>query len=106
MEYAMKSGKRAAAYGAVFAACLFAATLPAAPTPSPALLVVVKDEHKLAIVDPATNKVVTTVPCGRDPHEVVIADDGKTAYVSNFAPFVIEEGPGRSITIIDIAAQK
>src|SRR5262249_32673836 len=102
----MKSVKTSAVCTILFALSFFAANVPAAPTPSPALLVVIKDEHKLAIVDPATNQIVTTVPGGRYPHAVVASDDGKTAYVSDFAPFVIEEGPGRYITMIDLPSQK
>ena len=45
-------------------------------TPRPALLVLDKDDSKLAIVDPASLKVVARVPAGDDPHEVVVSDDG------------------------------
>ena len=50
----------------------------------PTLLVLSKRDHTLAIVDPATLKVLTRVPVGEDPHEVIASADGSTAYVSNY----------------------
>ena len=55
-----------------------------APTRQPTLLVLSKKAHTLAIVDPATLKVLATVPVGNDPHEVIASADGATAYVSNY----------------------
>jgi YVTN family beta-propeller protein len=70
-------------------------------TPSPALLVLSKQDHTLAIVDPATLHVIVRVPVGDDPHEVVASSDGRTAYVSNY-------GFGRfhTLTVIDLDGQK
>ena len=50
---------------------LIAALPTVAQTPSPALLVLEKEDSALAIVDPQTLKVVGRVPSGPDPHEVV-----------------------------------
>jgi DNA-binding beta-propeller fold protein YncE len=49
-----------------------------------ALLVVTKQSHALAIVDGHTLEKVATIPIGDDPHEVVVAPDGRTAYVTNY----------------------
>jgi YVTN family beta-propeller protein len=70
-------------------------------TPSPALLVLSKQEHTMAIVDPATLKVLARVPVGDDPHEIVASADGRMAYVSNY-------GFGRfhTITVLDLLRQK
>lgn len=70
-------------------------------TPSPALLVLSKQDHTLAIVDPTTLRVIARVPVGEDPHEVAASSDGRTAYVSNY-------GFGRfhTITVIDLDNQK
>jgi len=46
------------------------------------LLALSKADHTLAIVDPATLKVIAKMPVGSDPHEVIASADGKTAYVS------------------------
>lgn len=71
------------------------------PTPSHALLILSKQNHTLAIVDPATLRVVARVPVGEDPHEVIASADGRTAYVSNY-------GFGRyhTLAVIDLVQQK
>jgi YVTN family beta-propeller protein len=64
------------------AATLYAQTNPTQGNAS--LLVLSKHDHTLAIVDPATFKVIARVPVGNDPHEVIASADGSTAYVSNY----------------------
>jgi DNA-binding beta-propeller fold protein YncE len=71
------------------------------PTPSPALLVLSKTDHALAIVDPSNMSVVAKVPVGNDPHEVAATDDGKTAYVTNYGG-----GAYNTISPVDLVAQK
>ena len=70
-------------------------------TPKRALLAISKTDHTLAIVDPASLKIVSKIPVGEDPHELVASTDGKTAYVCIY-------GGGRlhEINIIDLVAQK
>jgi YVTN family beta-propeller protein len=82
-------------------ACATAAALWAASTPSPALLVLAKQDHTLAIVDPATLKVVAKIPAGSDPHEVIASADGRLAYISNY-------GFGRynTISVANLVTQK
>jgi YVTN family beta-propeller protein len=76
-----------------------------APTPSPALLVLEKEQNTLVIVDPATLTIVARIPAGDDPHEVAVSDDGRTAWVTNYRGR--NGGPGGStITPIDLVAQK
>ena len=65
------------------------------------LLALSKRNHTLAIVDPATLKVIATVPVGEDPHEVIASSDGKTAYVSIYGG-----GSLHTINVIDLVAQK
>jgi YVTN family beta-propeller protein len=48
------------------------------------LLVLSKQDHTLAMVDPATLQVIAKAPVGEDPHEVITSTDGSTAYVSNY----------------------
>jgi len=74
----------------------------AADTPSPALLVLNK-EGSLAIVDPASRKVVATVRTGNMPHEAAASSDGKLAFVSNYGD---GSNPGNTLSVIDLAAQK
>lgn len=86
----------------LLAAMPFAALLVAAQTtPSPALLILSKTDHALAIVDPSSLQVVGRVPVGDDPHEIVASSDGKTAYVSNYG-----FGAFHTITPIDLVAQR
>jgi YVTN family beta-propeller protein len=70
-------------------------------TPSPALLVLAKTDHTLAIVDPTTLQVVARVPSGPDPHEVVASTDGKFAYISNYGG-----GAYNTVTVVDLLAHK
>jgi YVTN family beta-propeller protein len=69
-------------------------------TPKAALLALSKQDHTLAIVDPADLHIVTTVPVGDDPHEVIASADGKTAYVSNYG-----FGAFHTLTPIDLLGQ-
>lgn len=73
----------------------------AQPTPKTALLALSKQDHTLAIIDPADLRVVATVPVGDDPHEVIASADGKTAYVSNYG-----FGAFHTLSVIDLVGQK
>src|SRR5580698_9836534 len=75
--------------------------LRAQSTPKEALLILAKKDQTLSIVDPATLKVVTRVPVGKDPHEVIASTDGKTAYVSNYGG-----GAYNTLAVVDLTAQK
>jgi len=101
----------------IFASCsmkviraVFALTLPvlanltpAQPqTPSPALLVLNKEDSTLSIVDPTTLKTVAQIPTGEAPHEIAASDDGKFAFVANYGA----RTAGKTISVIDLAAQK
>jgi YVTN family beta-propeller protein len=81
---------------------LLTTTLIAAETPSPALLVLNKADKALAIVDPASGKVVARVSVGEGPHEVTASTDGKFAFVGNYG----QQTPGNTISVIDLASQK
>ncbi len=71
------------------------------PTPARALLALSKTDHVLAIVDPATLKVIARIPVGSDPHEVIASEDGKTAYVTIYGGGSLHE-----INIVDLVGQK
>src|SRR5260370_3529673 len=71
--------------GAIVIASLFAGGLLAAQSTSQtSLLILSKRGHTLATVDPSSLKVLSRVPVGDDPHEVIASADGRTAYVSNY----------------------
>ncbi len=84
---------------ALFSIC--SARLKGAETPSTALLALAKTDHTLAIVDPATLKVVGRVPSGPDPHEVIASSDGALAYISNYGG-----GAYNTITVVDLVRQE
>jgi YVTN family beta-propeller protein len=74
------------------------ANVAAAQTPSAArLLVLLRNASALAIVDPASGKVLGRVPVGRDPHEVAVTPDGRMAFVAS---------PSEGISVIDVPSMK
>jgi DNA-binding beta-propeller fold protein YncE len=66
-----------------------------------ALLILSKQDHTLAIVDPITLQIVAKTPVGEDPHEVIASSDGATAYVSNYGG-----GAYNTLAVIDLVAHK
>jgi YVTN family beta-propeller protein len=82
---------------------VFAPVLSVAQVPSPALLVLEKNDKMLAIVDPATLKVTGRIPAGEDPHEIVASEDGKFAYISNYGAF---QNPQHSLSVANLSQQK
>jgi DNA-binding beta-propeller fold protein YncE len=65
------------------------------------LLALSKTDRTLAIVDPASLKVLGKVPVGSDPHEVIASTDGKTAYVTIYGGGSLHE-----INVIDLVGKK
>src|SRR5580700_7737451 len=82
--------------------CLLLIAVAAAQTPATALLVLNKEDANLAIVDPATRKVVGRVPTGEGPHELTVSADGKFAFIGNYGG----REPGSTLSVIDLTAQK
>jgi YVTN family beta-propeller protein len=80
---------------------LIALVLTAICAQAATLLVLNKEDATLAIVDPASGKVLGRVPTGEGPHEV--ATDGKLAFVGNYGT---GPAPGKSISVIDLASKK
>ncbi len=73
-------------------------------TPKESLLILSKHDHTLAIVDPASLKVLGKIPIGDDPHEVIASSDGKTAYISNYGGG--GSGALHTLAVVDLIAQK
>lgn len=74
------------------------------------LLVAVKSDFKLALVDPATNKVIAKVPTDQGPHEIAVTPDHRLAYVSNYGVYEVfltgnqtHDKTGNTVTIVDLA---
>jgi YVTN family beta-propeller protein len=75
--------------------------LSAEQTPHESLIVLSKQDHTLAIVDPGNLHVVARVSVGDDPHEVIASSDGHSAYVSNYG-----FGQFHTLTKVDLIGQK
>ncbi|HWB93773.1 MAG TPA: cytochrome D1 domain-containing protein, partial [Puia sp.] len=60
-----------------------------------------KTDHTLAIVDPATLKVLARIPVGEDPHEVIASADGTRAFVSIYGGGSLHE-----LDVLDLVARK
>jgi len=69
-----------------------------AQIPSPALLVLEKNDKSMAIVDPSTLKVVGRVPAGEDPHEIVASDEESMPTSRTMAPSRTHSTRSRSLT--------
>jgi len=85
----------------ILSALLGASPMAAQSTPATALLVLAKRDQTLAIVDPTSLQVVTKLPAGPDPHEVIASTDGKMAFISNYGG-----GAYNTISVVDLGAQK
>src|SRR5258706_7201450 len=89
-----------------WALALIAAALSSAPRvqgTGPRLVVLNKEDATLVTVDPATGKILGTVPTGEGPHEVTVSADGKTAFVGNYGS---AQAPGSTISVVDLGAMK
>lgn len=93
----------------VYLATMFLAPRAKAET----LVVVCKSDFQVALVDPATEKVLVKLPTGRGPHEVAVSPDGRTAYVSNFGRYSVypagdmdHDKASNTITAIDLIDRK
>jgi YVTN family beta-propeller protein len=87
--------------GAVCAVLLLVGLL-RAQAPGGALLVLNKSEATLAVIDPASGKLIGQAPTGDGPHEVAVSADGRLAFVTNYG----SRAPGNTLSVIDIASRK
>lgn len=89
------------------AAALFLALFAALQVPvrgqGPRLVVLNKEDATLVTVDPASGKVLGTVPTGEGPHEVAVSADGRLAFVGNYGG---AQTPGSTISVVDLSTMK
>ncbi|MFZ0805016.1 MAG: YncE family protein [Candidatus Sulfotelmatobacter sp.] len=97
------SARGIVAFAAAWLIAISWAPRASAQSASGMLLVLEKDDRMLAIVDPASMKVVGRVATGEDPHEVVASEDGRFAYISNYGAF---RNPQHTISVVDLAERK
>ncbi|MGA1988481.1 MAG: YncE family protein [Candidatus Sulfotelmatobacter sp.] len=84
-------------------ALTFLASTAFAQAPSATLLALSKDDHTVAMVDPATLQVLARIPSGPDPHEIIASDDGKLAFISNYGG---SDSTLNTISVVDLVARK
>ena len=96
-------GSRSLAMTMVVLSLAMASRAPSAQRASARLLVLNKEDANLAIVDPVSGNVLGRVPVGLGPHELVTSTDGTLAFASNYGT---GPAPGRTISMIDLAAMK
>jgi YVTN family beta-propeller protein len=68
------------------------------------LLVVDAADDAVALVDPVTLRVDTTLTVGERPRAIAVSADGRFAYVSNYGS--PDEEPGRSISVVDVPGRR
>jgi YVTN family beta-propeller protein len=85
------------------AVSLAAALLLSFPASAATLLVGNKAEATVSLIDLPSGKVVATLPTGVGPHELAVSPDGRTALVADYGT---GPRPGRTLTVIDVAAAK
>lgn len=67
------------------------------------VLVSLSGENKIALIDPADGRRITTFPAN-GPHEITVADEGRRAYVANSGSGP-NGTPGEQVTAIDLATR-
>ena len=102
---------RRTSYRFIFSVVLAAGSvgLVVAAAQADTLLVAVKSDFKLALVDPATNKVIAKVPTDQGPHEIAVTPDHRFAYVSNYGVYEVfppgnqtHDKTGDTVTVVDL----
>ena len=79
----------------------------AAPEPEPRFLVLQKLGNSVAFYT-LDGELSSTIPVGKNPHEMILSGDGRFAYVTDYGARGVEEESegGTTLTVIDVANQK
>ncbi len=107
----MKFLTRASAIALAAAACL-AVIGPAqadqnSPTGNAGIIAVDKIGAAILFIDPVSYATLKTIKTDRNPHEVAISPDHKTAYVSIYGPGVYGKNPtpGTQVLVVDLPSK-
>ncbi len=75
--------------------------------PAPASFLVLQKLASSAAFYSADGDLLTTVPVGKNPHEMILSADSRYAYVTDYGALGVEEEAegGTTITVIDIRAR-
>ncbi len=69
--------------GFAFASSALAQSAQMSPTRRPSLWVPARYSHEVAVINTATNRVVTQIPVGSEPIRIAITPDRLKAFISN-----------------------
>ena len=77
------------------------------PTGSTGLIAIAKQGAKIQFFDPVSHRLLVSLPVESNPHELAIAPDHKTAYVSIYGPGVYGANPtpNHKILVVDLASR-
>lgn len=82
---------------------VFALPALAVAQPSGTLVVLHKSDDTALFLDAATGAHLATLSTGREPHEIALSPDGRTALAGNYGD---RATPGRSLTVLDLAERR
>jgi DNA-binding beta-propeller fold protein YncE len=89
---------------------LLAVNQPASGRPRPFAILAVEEMHsRVTIIDSADTSRRLSIAVGYKPHEIVVSQDGRLAFVSNFGLNDADNRagvPGQTISVIDIRAAR
>lgn len=85
----------------IAASALAAQALAQVPGLSGTLVVTNKTPSTATIIDVATGQALATIPTGRNPHEVVLSSNGRTAVITDYGT-----GAAPTLTVIDVPGKR
>lgn len=76
------------------------------PSAKGTLIVCNQQDHNVTIANLKDGKVLHTIKTGFGPHEAAVSPSGKLVAISNYGTGPQAEGPGNSLTIIELPSAK
>lgn len=76
------------------------------PSAKGMLIVCNQQDHNVTIANLVDGKVLHTIKTGYGPHEAAVSPSGKLVAISNYGTAANAEGPGNSLTIIELPSAK
>jgi YVTN family beta-propeller protein len=85
---------------------LLLATVLSVPSAKGSLIICNQQDHNVYIANLSDGKVVHKIKTGFGPHEAAVSPSGKLVAISNYGTAPNAEGPGNSLTIIELPGGK
>lgn len=76
------------------------------PASEGTLIICNQQDHNVYLADLKTNKVIHKIKTGFGPHEAAVSPSGKIVAIANYGTAANAEGPGNSITLIELPTGK